>query len=189
MRQWNLKTQGAYREGHTIDCGTECRSSAGLLCRVYRPNTYRAPYRSPARWTIQALLCGRSTSKAGRKGRKLIRKLRSALDIVENLIDPLQRTGDQRRLYATCCTDDVFNNLHSALLAEAVFTYIGLDDIESLGNRFLVKRQHQSHWEAGLGRRKAEFWVALAACILGNPKLLQAVCDKSISDFCGKKAY
>lgn len=132
-------------EGHTIDCGTECRSSAGLLCRAYRPITYRAPYRYPARWTIQAFLCGRGTSKAGRKGRSLIKKLISALGNMEKLTDSLEWTDNQRRLHATCCTDDVFNNFHSALLAEAVFTYIGLDDIESLGNRFPVKRQRQRH--------------------------------------------
>lgn len=159
---------------HTFDCVQPCQRG---FCNDRVSSQARNVY--AVRFNFQSLInTGRHFHEDATRDCWLLQQWKEALTILRGAEFSQELNTDKIRLHSTCSNNPIFNDPSSAILSEAVRSY--------LGSWFLTKParggwalsrhlpyQHQDY--------PATFWVAQCACVLGNLELLELYANKLAS--------
>lgn len=147
---------------HSLDCFNPCHNG---FCRRIEDSRLKDTY--AVRFTFQSLLTI-DLSGGTTYAHKLLRQLKAALAILRGVEILKQLESDQLRFYSTCTDNPIFNDAPSAILSEAVGSYLGtgfLTRLAEMRGTFQDTTRYEVH--------PPMFWVALSACVLGDLQLFE----------------
>jgi hypothetical protein len=160
--------------GHTFDCVKPCHNG---ICTQRVSSQARNVY--TVRFNFQSLInTGRRFHEDATQECWLLQQWKEALTILRGAECVQELDLDQTRFYSTCSNDPIFNEPSSAILSEAVRSYLGSGFVtKSARGGWALRRylpfQHQDY--------PATFWVAMCACVLGDLELLEIYASKLAS--------
>ena len=162
----------AHTGGHSFDCVQPCYEG---FCNKRVSSQARNVY--AVRFNFQSMLnTGRCFSEDATQECWLLQQWKEALTILRGAECFQELSSDRIRFYSTCSKNTIFNDPSSAVLSEAVRSY--------LGSMFITKPA-RGGWALDLSHQyqayPATFWVALCACVLGEPELLETCVRKLAS--------
>ena len=130
------------------------------------------------RFTLQSLLASRGLPGDTTQAYRLLQQWEEALTTLRGVECVQQLDSEEFRFYSTCSNNPIFNDPSSAILSEAICSY--------LGPGFLTKPA-RGGWVLHLPNRDQAhpptFWVAQCACVLGVSELLETCVSKLASIF------
>lgn len=125
------------------------------------------------RFNLQSLLAIQDLPGDTTHAHQLIQQWKAALAMLRGVDDLKQLDLDQVRFYSTCSDNSIFNDIPSAILSEAVGSYLG-----SHFTTWLVQCRGNLHPTDHYQVHPPAFWVALSACVLGNLNLFETYISK-----------
>jgi hypothetical protein len=147
---------------HSLDCVNPCHHE---FCRKLEDSRLKEIY--AVRFTFQSLLTI-NFSGGTTDAHQLLRQLKAALAILRGVENLKQLNLDQPRFYSTCTDNPIFNDAPSAILSEAVGSYLGTGFLTRL-----AKMRWNFHHTTRYQVHPPMFWVALSACVLGDLPLFE----------------
>jgi hypothetical protein len=125
------------------------------------------------RFTFQSFLATRNLPGDATLADRLLQKWEEALATLRGVMCARNFDADQVRSYSTCSNNLIFNDPASAILSEALLIY--------LGAAHLTHPRLIADLSKGYQAYPSTFWVALCACVLGDPELLETCMRKLAS--------
>ena len=147
---------------HSLDCFNPCHNG---FCRRLEDSRLKDTY--AVRFTIQSLLTI-DLSGGTTYAHQLLRQLKEALAILRGVETLKHLPLDQLQFYSTCTENPIFNDVPSAILSEAVGSYLGTGFLTRL-----AEMRESFHNTTRYEVYPAMFWVALSACVLGDLQLFE----------------
>ena len=129
----------------------------------------------PSRFTFQSLLATRNLYGEATHAYQLLEQWETAVTILRGIDNFNQRDPDLVRFYSTCSDNPIFDDIPSAVLSEAVASYLGLS--------FLTRLIQGNCNTSDLQLHSPSFWVALCACVLGDLQLFETYLSKLTLEF------
>lgn len=116
------------------------------------------------RFTFQSLLAIRNLpTSAPTHAHQLLEWWKAALSILRVSDNLKQLDSDQVRLYSSCSDNPIFNDAISAILSEAVSSYLHPESVA-----IHVWKDWKCYRTSHYAAHPPTFWVALSACVLGD---------------------
>jgi len=138
-------------EDHSLDCINPCLTE---FCHILVPSRLKATY--IARFNFQSVIALRTLPDVAEHVCQLIEQWNAALTILQEAGNLNKLNTCQVRFYSTCSENPIFNNVPSAILSEAIGSYLHPQFPPFLARG--ISRPYHLHPVA--------FWLALGACVL-----------------------
>lgn len=155
---------------HSRDCINPCYHR---FCRKHATSRTKEAY--AARFSFQSLLTSRDLTSVTTEVHQLLRQWKEALVILRRGEGLRLLSIDQGRFYSTCSDNPIFNDAPSAILSEAITSYMGPTFLAMLLPR---DWNYPTTGPSGLQIHTPPFWLALCACVLGDQQSLDSYMNK-----------